>query len=207
MAYSLDASTDSCYEGTTCLMNKLGIRDEKLLSETEAAYTLAKASYLGLHPLPGNYNFAHYCAIHKFLFEDLYDWAGQVRTVDISKKGTSFVPAAEIEGCANACFAHAAQVNYAALNRRSCAEQLADFYGTLNMIHPFREGNGRTQRVYFAQWVRHIGFDIDFAEVDPDYFMIATIRSAQGVMDDLVSLFENTLIEPQRKNDVQQTFS
>ena len=205
MPYSLNASTDSCYEGTTCLINKLGICDEKILAETEAAYTLAKASYLELHPLSGQYDFAHYCAIHKFLFGDLYEWAGEVRTVDLSKKGTSFAAAAEIKQCANACFARAAEINYAALSRGELVEEIADFYSTLNMIHPFREGNGRAQRVYFAQWIRHIGFDIDFGEIDPDIFMIATIHAAQGMKDDLIALFDKALIEPQQTNDFQQT--
>ena len=58
MAYSIDSSSDSCYEGTTCLINKLGIQDEALLSQTESAYTLAKVSYLELHPLSGNFDFS-----------------------------------------------------------------------------------------------------------------------------------------------------
>lgn len=104
MAYSIDSSSDSCYEGTTCLINKLDIRDEALLSQTESAYTLAKASYLELHPLSGNFDLAHYRDIHRFLFSDLYEWAGELRQIDLSKKGTSFVLAAEIEQCANAYF-------------------------------------------------------------------------------------------------------
>lgn len=75
MSYSIEASADSCYEGTTCLINKRNIRDEQLLQETESAITLAKISYLNMNPLPGAYDFAHYRAIHRFLFSDLYDWA------------------------------------------------------------------------------------------------------------------------------------
>ena len=86
MAYSMEASSDSCYEGTTCLINKLDIHDEKLLAETESAYVLAKASYLDLHPIQGDFDFAHYCEIHRFLFRDLYEWAGRPRKADISKK-------------------------------------------------------------------------------------------------------------------------
>lgn len=66
MSYSIEASADSCYEGTTCLINKLNIRDEQLLQETESAITLAKISYLNMNPLPGAYDFAHYRAIHRF---------------------------------------------------------------------------------------------------------------------------------------------
>ena len=107
MAYSIEASSNGCYEGTTCLINKLGIRDEALLAQTESTYTLARASYLELHPLVGDFDLAHYQSIHRFLFSDLYEWAGELRQVDLSKKGTVFVPAADIERCANAYFLRA----------------------------------------------------------------------------------------------------
>ncbi len=205
MAYSIEASSDSCYEGTTCLINKLGIRDEALLARTESAYVLARTSYLELHPLPGKFDLAHYQSIHRFLFSDLYEWAGELRKVDLSKKGTAFVRVAEIERCANAYFSRASQINLSALTEEQAAAELADLYSTLNMIHPFREGNGRTQRIYFRQWAKHIGFDIDFSKVDADRFMVATIHAAQGVMDDLAELFSE-LIQPEQGMNVEQTF-
>ncbi len=189
MAYSIEASSDSYYEGTTCLINKLGIRDEALLARTESAYVLAKASYLELHPLPGRLDLAHYQSIHRFLFSDLYEWAGELRKIDLSKKRTAFVPAAEVERCANAYFARASQINLASMSAEETAFELADLYSTLNMIHPLREGNGRTQRIYFRQWAGQLGLEIDFSKIDADRFMVATIRAAQGVMDDLVELF------------------
>ncbi len=205
MAYSIKASSDSCYEGTTCLINKLGIRDEALLARTESAYVLARASYLELHPLPGKFDLAHYQSIHRFLFSDLYEWAGELCKVDLSKKGTAFVQAAEIEQCADAYFSRASQIDFSVLSKEQAAVELADLYSTLNMIHPFREGNGRTQRIYFRQWAGRLGFDIDFSKVDADRFMVATIHAAQGVMDDLVELFSE-LIQPEQGMNMEQTF-
>ena len=193
MSYSIEASSDGCYEGTTCLINKLNIRDEELLKKTESAITLAKISYLNLNPLPGAYDFAHYRAIHRFLFEDLYEWAGELRTANLSKKGTAFMAADRIEAAANACFDRIAKLDFAAMERGERIEELADFYSTLNMIHPFREGNGRTQRLYFTQWLRHLGYDVDFSRVDPDVFLFATIHAAQGILDDLKGIFEELL--------------
>ena len=108
MAYSIDALTEDCYPGTTCLINKLGIQDEEKLAETEAAIVLGKASLLDQQPMAGAFDFAHYKSIHHFLFCDLYNWAGQIRTINVSKKGTVFVPAAEIPSCADACFSRLA---------------------------------------------------------------------------------------------------
>ena len=90
MAYSLNPSSDNCYEGTTCLINKFGIKDEKKLSELEAQITFAKAVLLEATPIEGTFDFEHFKKIHEFLLCDIYDWAGQIRTVDISKKRTKF---------------------------------------------------------------------------------------------------------------------
>ena len=197
MAYSMDSTTDGCYPGTTCLINKLGIRDEVALAETEAAVVLGKASLLDQQPIAGGFDFDHYKRIHQFLFCDLYDWAGQIRTINISKKGTTFVPAVEIEPCADVCFKRLAGFSGERLSHRELAEEVADFYHTVNMLHPFREGNGRAQRIFFTQWIRSLGYDLDLSSVDPDAFMIATIYAAQGVMDQLVDFFEQTIERPQ----------
>ena len=167
------------------------------LAETEAAVVLGKASLLDQQPIPGVFDFDHYKRIHQFLFCDLYDWAGQIRTINLSKKGTAFVPAAEIESCAVACFKRLAEFSGEGMSHRELAEEVADFYHTVNMLHPFREGNGRTQRIFFTQWIRSLGYDFDLSSVDPDAFMIATIYAAQGVMDQLADFFEQMIEQPQ----------
>ena len=197
MAYSIDSTTDGCYPGTTCLVNKLGIQDELALAETEAAVVLGKASLLDQQPIPGVFDFDHYKRIHQFLFCDLYDWAGQIRTINLSPKGTSCVPTEEIESCAVACFKRLAEFSGEGMSHRELAEEVAGFYHTVNMLHPFREGNGRTQRIFFTQWIRSLGYDFDLSSVDPDAFMIATIYAAQGVMDQLADFFEQMIEQPQ----------
>ena len=112
----------------------------------------------------------------------MYEWAGFPRKADISKKGTLFVEAERIQECADACFARIATFDFSKMDRDEMVAEAADFYSTLNMIHPFREGNGRTQRIFFTQWLRHLGFELDFANVNQDLFMIATIRAAHGIM-------------------------
>ncbi len=65
------------------------------------------------------------------------------------------------------------------------------------MLHPFREGNGRTQRTFFAQLIRNAGFDINFSEIDADAMMIANIQAAGGVNDPLQEVFRKS-IHPHR---------
>ena len=196
MAYSLNPSSDNCYEGTTCLVNKLEIRDEKKLAEVEAQITFAKTVMLEENPVEGNFDFEHFKRIHEFLLCDLYEWAGQVRTVDISKKRTKFLDAASIEQIANKCFSKIAEGYLENLPLEDFAKRIAEFYNDVNYIHPFREGNGRTQRIYFTQLIRHYGYDINFSEVDTDELMIATIQASQGVMDFLIEFFTEAIVVP-----------
>lgn len=129
MSYSIDAITDNCYKGTACLINKLDIRDEKKLDIVESQITVAKISILQQTPIDGNFDFEHYKAIHKFIFEDLYDWAGIPRVVDISKKGTLFVAAKNIDEIATACFKRLKDQNYFKnLDIDDFVEKMTDFY-------------------------------------------------------------------------------
>lgn len=194
MGYDINASTSNCYEGTTCLINKLGITDESKLKEFEGAVTFAKASELEKNPISTAFDIEHYRAIHKYLFEDIYDWAGEYRTVNLSKKGTKFAPADKISDLMTACFTRLKENDFFQGNSFDVfVENIVDFYCVTNMIHPFREGNGRTQRIFITQLIRYNDYDIDFSSIDKDELMIATIQSANGVTDYLKNIFHNSI--------------
>ena len=145
MAYSIDPVSASCYPGTTVLINKFDIRDDAILNEVEGTLTAAKSAQWLNAPEKDTFDFAHYKAIHRFLFADLYDWAGQVRDVNISKKGTVFCPAEKITEHADKVFLYLKEQNFLrGLAKGSFVDALVDFYVSTNMLHPFREGNGRT---------------------------------------------------------------
>lgn len=194
MSYSIGAVTDDCYEGTSCLINKLGIKDDKKLKEFESAVTFAKASEIEANPIANTFDVEHYKAIHKFLFEDIYEWAGKYRTINMSKKGTIFADADKIPGLMDACFKRIKDNDFFRNNSfEEFVENIVDFYRVTNMIHPFREGNGRTQRLFIAQLIRNNNYDIDFSEIDSDELMIATIQSANGVKDNLIRIFNENI--------------
>ncbi len=164
------------------------------MAPLEADITFAKASELDENPISTKFDFEHYKAIHKYLFEDLYDWAGKVRKTNISKKGTNFVDYKEIENIANSCFGRLKKENYFLnMEFNEFIDNIVDFYCITNMLHPFREGNGRTQRVFITQLIRYCGYDINFSKIDPDELMIATINAANGVDDMLKNIFANTI--------------
>lgn len=194
MGYSIDPISANCYPSTTVLINKLDIRDEETLREAETLVTFINASKLEQHPLEGAFDFEHYKDIHHFLFSDLYDWAGQVRTVNISKKGTRFTLAENIERQAELIFKRLKDCNYfKGLPHDEFVEEVVDFYCVTNELHPFREGNGRTQRAFLTQLIRNAGYDINFADMDTDLLMIATIQAAQGVIDLLNQIFRESI--------------
>lgn len=197
MSYSLDSLQEGCYPGTSVLINKLDIRDEQILAQIEADITRLRISQWELNPLTDTFDFNHYKAIHAHLFSDLYDWAGQIRTVDFSKKGTRFCPAAEIESQADLIFTRLRRLNFLKdMELRVFVEELTDFYCSTNELHPFREGNGRTQRLFLSQLVQNAGFILNFSDMDGDLLMIATIQAAQGVTDLLKQLLGEA-VKPQ----------
>ncbi len=78
-------------------------------------------------------------------------------------------------------------------NKFKFIENIVDFYCTTNILHPFREGNGRTQRAFISQLIRNAGYEINFSKIDTDELMIATIKSANGVTDDLYKIFKENI--------------
>lgn len=184
MAYSLEPLSDGCYPGTAVLVNKLNIQDGQKLAQVEADITKLRIAQWEIQPLMDTFDFEHYKAIHQHLFGDLYDWAGQVRTVNLAKKGTHFCLAEKIEERGKLIFERLQRLNYLrGMEHDDFVEELVDFYCSTNELHPFREGNGRTQRVFLSQLVRNAGYRLNFSEIDGDLLMIATIQSAQGVRD------------------------
>lgn len=195
MSYSIDPISANCYPGTSILINKFDIRDEQKLNEVESVLVSARnAEWINV-PRQSSFDFEHYKEIHRYLFSDLYDWAGQVRTIDISKKGTRFCPAERIKAQAALIFGRLAERNYFKnLPHEEFIDEIVDFYCASNYLHPFREGNGRTQRAFLTQLVRNAGYDINWADMDGDLLMIATIQAAQGVVDPLRSVLNGNII-------------
>lgn len=155
MSYSVSPNMADCYEGTACLINKFQIKNDKQLSQVEASITFAKASELEENPINGKFDVFHYKAIHKFLFSELYEWAGDFRTTNISKKGTIFADFEKIDELCEKSFGFLKEKNYFLnLPFNDYVNNIVDLYNTLNYIHPFREGNGRVQRAFLSQLIK-----------------------------------------------------
>ena len=197
MAYSILSSSEGCYPNTTVLKNKLNLKSQEALDEAERISVTVRTAQALQQAYEEPFTFAFYCELHKKLFGDIYDWAGQLRTVDISKKGTNFYPAHELQHMGEAKFQWLQSEHEfcSQLSFEDFAYCVADFYHELNMLHPFREGNGRTQRLFFTLLIRRAGYDINFADCDTDLLMFATIHAAHGIMDHLNQFFLESIIK------------
>lgn len=197
MSYSITSSSDHCYPGTTVLINKLDLRSQESLDQAEKIAISLRSVELESRGNSEPFTFAFYCSIHKHLFGDIYEWAGELRTVDLSKKGTHFCQAKDIQQTGSAMFARLQKENYfQGMSRKKYVTNISEFYHDLNMLHPFREGNGRTQRLFFTLLIRRGGYDIGFSSLDLDELMIATIYAAQGISSYLQAFFDKAIIKP-----------
>lgn len=197
--YFYDDEQDAkyCYPGTNVLKNKLDIRDLDRLHEAERDYSSVRQAELSNMGVTGDFSFKHLCSIHKQLFQDVYSWAGKTRTVDISK-GTIFCLVQFIESQFDDLYRKLKKENFLAdvADEKEMGKRLAFYLGELNMIHPFREGNGRTQRIFIEQLCLNNGrFEIDFTEITKEEMIAASVRSANASNDMLEELIEKCLIK------------
>jgi cell filamentation protein len=154
------------------LRNLLGAQSSKELKELEPQIVFANELELESVRIPRTNNLTELLLIHKQLFKGVYDWAGQIRTVDIKKNTEGaefFLIVAKISEAANYVFTELAKEKYLQdLSIRKFIERLAYFYDQLNYIHPFREGNGRAQRVFWSRVAQDAGYDIDWSLIVGD---------------------------------------
>lgn len=140
-----------CYPNSRVLKNKLGITERDELYNEERNLSNLRAQELLYNPINGRFDFSHLQKIHAYLFQDIYYWAGQVRTVDIAK-GDLFCRCFAIESEAKRIFDELRTEQYLqGLSVGKFAERLAYYLAEINALHPFREGNGRTQREFIRQ--------------------------------------------------------
>ncbi|MCX6613638.1 MAG: Fic family protein [Acidobacteria bacterium] len=141
----------------------------------EADSTQRRLIELAVKPDRGNFDSAHLQSIHRYIFQDVYDWAGQFRTVNISKGGNLFGSAQFIEMALGGILEKLPQENFLqSLDRESFTSRCGWYFGEINAIHPFREGNGRTQREFLRQLAAQAGYSLDWRHVDRDTMTAAS---------------------------------
>ncbi|MCF8169131.1 MAG: Fic family protein, partial [Rhodoferax sp.] len=176
-----DGSDTYVYPGSEVLRNKADLRDQAALDEFEADITAMRMAELLNHPIQGKFDLQHLCAMHRHLFQDVYDWAGQIRTVDISRGASRFANFNQIETYLTGQLNGIAKEKFLeGLKPDAFVSRLTHYLGEINAAHPFREGNGRVQRLFCAQLAEQAGYFIVFEIVDQAKMYEVMIASFNG---------------------------
>jgi len=180
------------------LRNKFGITDQALLDRAEADAVAVRSILLQGNPLKGNFDSQHLKRIHQYLFQDVYEWAGHFRAIEMAKADyvnsrqvTRFTSPELIEPELTTLFQNLARDNFLkSLPRKDFAHKLALLFGEINRIHPFREGNGRAQRTFVRQLSSSVGYKPNFKVVSKERMVQASILSANGDFDMMARLMD-----------------
>lgn len=154
-------------ESTGVLENLVGAGTVVELAAAEADLVFARTLQLDSVKLPDSRDVAELQAIHRQLFQDVYPWAGELRTVDIRRSAEGFLPVVALDRAGGIATGDLKTDHYLqGLGRERFVSRLAHHYDQFNYIHPFREGNGRTQRVFWSRLAADAGWRLDWTRTD-----------------------------------------
>jgi cell filamentation protein len=165
---------------TGVLRNLLDITDPAAFRQAEADFTGVRIAQLVREPIPGAYDLAHLQAVHRHIFQDLYAWAGELRTVSIGR-GALFSLPGHIQADADELFSWLTRTEQLrGRTRTEFVDGLTELHSDLNAVHPFRDGNGRAQRAFLGQLARDAGHPIRWAGLDAEENAVASKAAHEG---------------------------
>ena len=173
-----------CYPGTNTLINKLDIKDPEILNEYETSIVALKLMALVKQGITGSFDFNHYISIHRFLFEDIYPFAGVLRNENIYKNYFQFAQFEYIKPELERLFNELKNENYLRdYDKENLAKKLAYYWAELNVLHPFREGNGRATREFLRQLALKNDYELNYQNVSFKELFDASIKSIADTTD------------------------
>ena len=183
-----------CYPDSDVLINMLNIKDKDELFETEVELTSLRVKELQRKPIKGKFDFKHLKAIHQYIFQDVYEWAGKERTVEIGK-GNLFCTVVCIQDYARSVFGkYFPQCQANKDNFDDFVRVLAENYGDLNALHPFREGNGRAQREFARLVCLECGYDFDLqCTTQKEMLAASKLSFDKGDSSGFINIFSKAL--------------
>ena len=191
--YEFERVNAYCYPDSYVLRNKLDIQDSETLYEAERRLTGLNLLEIKEAPIKGKFDLRHLQAIHKYVFGDIYEWAGELRTVNIAK-GNQFCNYEHLETYADGVFKKLKAENYLIDTPSDEIHGRLTFYlSEINVLHPFREGNGRTQRVFIEYLAQTAGWHIDFSDVSDTEMIEASAEAFAMEYAQMTAMFERIL--------------
>lgn len=188
------------YPGTNVLRNVPGIQDAALLDRFEATATAFRLFQLTERPVAGKFDRVHLYRIHFHIFQDVYPWAGEVRTVEISKADSLFALTPHIVSSLDHSLGNLANERHLrGLAPEHFCRRAAFYLGELNAIHPFREGNGRAQREFLRHLAVHNQFDLDWTPISRERMIEASRDSFRGSNAGFEAILREAIVTPSQK--------
>lgn len=176
-SYFSDSADPYQYPDSSVLSNIPGIKDADTLEKFEQRMSTIRADEVAAHIISQPVNLAMWQIIHRILFQDVYEWAGEIRSVQLAKGDTVFAHPPYIEAEAERIFKGLAEDNLFEANQETFVSRIAYYFGELNTLHPFREGNGRTQKMLFDEIAKRAGYIINWSLIDADALLKAAITA------------------------------
>ena len=202
-SYKYEKTPNYCYKDSETLINKFDIKDENILFDFERRYTAIREAELLENPIKGNFDFDHLKALHKFLFQDVYYWAGDIRTCNIAKTDL-FCLTQNIESFANSVFESLKEKNYfIEFSYEDKIKYLTSLFSDINALHPFREGNGRTQREFLFMLARINGIEMNINSITPREMIEASHLANNGHEEMMYNLLSNVSSKIDKKEQLQ----
>lgn len=181
MKYSGDRGDPYVDQDTGVLRNLLFIKNQAELDKAESGLSFLRARELFEKPVKGKFDLVHLQEVHKRLFGDVYTWAGQIRQVEIQKGNTIFARQLAIDSAARQLFGKLAQEQYLkGLDADQFSQRAGYYLGEINVLHPFREGNGRAQRQFITQLGQEARHIVDWSGISQDDMVRASIAAYNG---------------------------
>lgn len=175
-SYSYQWDREYCYPESNVLINKLNIQDADALHTAEREITSLRLAAAKMQLIKGKFDMKHLQKIHGYVFGDVYQWAGKLRHVDIAK-GNQFCLAMNLDTYGSNLFKKLEQEHYLINSNESIPHRLAYYLSEINVLHPFREGNGRTQRLFIEYLASVAGYRVDFSQVSAEEMVVASADS------------------------------
>jgi fido (protein-threonine AMPylation protein) len=187
------------YADTSVLRNLADIRDANRLNQFESDHFFARLLELHENPIRGSFDSDHLRHIHHYLFQDVYAWAGEFRTVPIAKGNSFFARPEHIQPELQKLFHQLAGEQFLrGIDSSGFCRRAAHYLGEINALHPFREGNGRAQREFIRELAAEAGYEIAWDLVTQDEMFAASVASFHRGTSDSFATILNKIVHPVR---------
>ncbi|MDA8500514.1 putative adenosine monophosphate-protein transferase Fic [Citrobacter sp. Igbk 17] len=182
------------YPGLNVMRNRLGVHQAQRLAQAAYELTALRAATIELGPLVRG--LPYLCAIHRQLYQDIFDWAGKLREVDIYQGDTPFCHFAWIEKEGNVLMQDLEDESWlVGLPPEKFVDRLAHYYCEINVLHPFRIGSGLAQRIFFEQLAIHAGYILNWEGIQVEEWNQANQSGAMGDLSALQAIFRKVVSE------------